>query len=435
MRDADPEQLRADLGPAGGELTRASAGPHGGGRRPARATSAVDVDAERHRLHTAVTQLLTAVSERSPVLLVLEDAHWADVPTLLLLRHLVRTGASARLLVVVTFRDAEADVPAPLAETVVDVSRSEGVTRMRLGGLSDAEVAEFVRLATGPEAGPEVTAAIGSLTGGNAFLLTELWRELVDTGAVEVDATTVRLARPVGDIGTPETVREVVTQRLARLGPATDDRAGARRDGRRHVRARHRPSRLPDLEESALLDATDEAERSGLVTEAPGRRLAYRFAHELVRRSVLDRVSASRRAEMHARRGAGAGEQPAPRRRAWPGGGARPSLRRGGSDRRRRPRRLVQPPCRQVGGRAALAFDEAVDRLRTALVLGLADPRERGTVCLELGDVCSPRRPLDRRARRVPGDGVRSHESLDDRELLARAAIGFEEACWRPGDP
>jgi DNA-binding CsgD family transcriptional regulator len=428
VRGADPEQLRADLGPAGGELVRVLPDlPAVVGDLPA--PLAVDVDAERHRLHTAVTHLLTAVSERSPVLLVLEDAHWADVPTLLLLRHLVRTGASARLLVVVTYRDAEADVPAPLAEALVDVSRSEGVTRMRLGGLSDAEVAEFVRLATGLEAGPEVTAAIGSLTGGNAFLLTELWRELVDTGAVEVDAATVRLARPVGEIGTPETVREVVTQRLARLGPATAIvlELGATVGATFELDTVRRAS---DLEESALLDATDEAERSGLVTEAPGRRLAYRFAHELVRRSVLDRVSASRRAEMHARVAQALESSP-------PHG-----------DSRRRVAALAHhyaeaAPIGDVdravsysllaarSAAEALAFEEAVDRLRTALVLGLADPRERALVCLELGDV-SHRAGRSTDALDAFRETAHIARSLGDQELLARAAIGFEEACWRP---
>ena len=84
--------------------------------------------------------MLTAPAGASPVLLVLEDVHWADAPTLLLLRHLVRAGADARMLIVATYRDSAGEVTPGLADTLVDVSRTEGVVRIRLGGLTDAEV-------------------------------------------------------------------------------------------------------------------------------------------------------------------------------------------------------------------------------------------------------------------------------------------------------
>ena len=87
-----------------------------------------------------MTDLLTGVSRRRPVLLVLEDAHWADVPTLGLLRHLARAGGRARLLLLATFRDTEADVPDALSETLADLRRSDDVVRLRLAGLSGDEV-------------------------------------------------------------------------------------------------------------------------------------------------------------------------------------------------------------------------------------------------------------------------------------------------------
>ena len=83
------------------------------------------------------------------MLLVLEDAHWADVPTLGLLRHLARASGSARLLLLATFRDTDAEVPDALTETLADLRRSDDVVRLRLGGLSGDEVTEFVRRAAG----------------------------------------------------------------------------------------------------------------------------------------------------------------------------------------------------------------------------------------------------------------------------------------------
>ena len=117
-------------------------------------------------------------------MIVIEDGHWADTPTLLLLRHLARGGSDARALLITTFRDTEAEVPEALSAALVDLRRSEGVVRLRLGGLSTEEMSEFVRSAGGDQLGAELTQAgrlLHELTGGNAFLLTELWRTLRET--------------------------------------------------------------------------------------------------------------------------------------------------------------------------------------------------------------------------------------------------------------
>ena len=118
--------------------------------------AATDPDTERHRLHTAVADLLERTGRERPVVLVLEDAHWADAPTLGLLRHLARAGGRARLLLVATFRDTETDMPDALSEMLADLRRSDDVVRLRLGGLSGDDVTEFVRRAAGEEPVPEL---------------------------------------------------------------------------------------------------------------------------------------------------------------------------------------------------------------------------------------------------------------------------------------
>ncbi len=429
VRQAEPEELRADLGLGGGELTRLLPDLPSvvGGLPP---PLAADADAERHRLHTAIVELLASLGARAPVLLVLEDVHWADAGTLLVVRHLARAGADARMLLVVTFRDAEADMPAELAETLVDVARSEGVVRVRLGGLSDDDVGEFVRNATGADARQEVLEAIGSLTDGNAFLLTELWRELVDSRAIEVRASTVHLTRPVAAIGTPETVREVVTQRLARLEPATGHviELAAVVGAEFELETVRRAAELP---EGQLLDAIDDVVRSGLVVDAPGLRLAYRFAHELVRRAVADRLSAARRADIHLRVAEAIEAYPADgesRTRlatlAYHFAEAAPI---GGAE-----RAVAYNLLAAQSAADALAFDEAAERLRTALALGIHDPQERGQARLRLGYACHRGgRATD--ALAAFRDTAALARELEDAELLAGAAIGFEESCWRPG--
>lgn len=401
------------------------------GELPPRPAVDRDPDTERHRLHSAVVDLLTAAGARVPVLLVLEDVHWADASTLLLVRHLVRAGADARLLLVATFRDAEADVPAELSETLVDVRRTEGVVRMRLGGLSGEEVAEFVRLAAGVEAAAaEVTSALGDLTAGNALFVTELWRELLDSDAVEVGGGGVRLVRPVGEIGTPQTVREVVDQRLSRLGAATSGllEVAAVAGSEFELDVVRRASQLG---EGQLLDAVDEATRSGLLVESPAHGLAYRFAHELVRRAVSDRVSAPRRADIHLRVAEAIEQMPATgearaRLAALAHHYAQAAAAGGGE------RAVAYNLLAAQSAASSLAFEEAIGHLRTALHLGVTDPGERASTQLELG-AASHRAGRAVEALAAYAKAARLARSLGDAELLAHAAVGFEEACWRPG--
>ena len=182
--------------------SRGSSPISGPGWALSRPRSEADPDTERHRLHTAVAELLAGITRRRPTLLVVEDVHWADAPTLLLLRHLARAG-SARILLLATFRDTEADVPEALSETLADLRRYDTV-RLGLGGLSGDEVAEFVRSAAGGSGAPELlelATAIRDLTDGNAFLVCELWRALVETHAVEVGDGTIRLTESAAELG------------------------------------------------------------------------------------------------------------------------------------------------------------------------------------------------------------------------------------------
>src|SRR3954447_7667854 len=428
-RVVDPGELQAALATSRGELTRLLPdlpARIGGLATPVEA----DADTERHRLHTAVTDLLVGLSAR-PVLLVLEDGHWADASTLLLLRHLTRAAGNARVLLLVTFRDTEADVPEALSQTLADLRRSDDVVRLRLAGLSDDEVDAFLRHAAEGDAGPgqpELARAIGELTGGNAFLVCELWRALVETGIVEVVDGAIRATRPLAELGTPESVREVVSQRLSRLAPATTDlleltAAAGSEFGLDIVR------QASGLSEPDLRAALEEAARSGMIEELPSRRLAYRFTHELVRRALYDRLSGVRRAELHLRVGEALERSEGRSGRAL-------------ADLAHHFAAAAPLDGPQLGieynvgaaraAAAAVSFDEAATRLRTALELGIESPANRAEVFLELG-TASHRAgaAVDALDAFMQTAGIA--RELGDGELLARAAIGYEEACWRPG--
>src|SRR3954471_4787447 len=429
VRSTQPETLRADLGAGGGELTRLLPDlPHYVGELPP--PVAAEPDTERHRLHVAVADLLAAVGRRAPLVVVVEDGHWADTPTLLLLRHLARSAADARALVVTTFRDTEADVPRALADALVDLRRSEGVVRMRLAGLSAPEIAEFVARAVGGDIGPDLSAVgatLRDLTGGNAFLMTELWRTLLETEAIPM-ADAPRLAAALAGLGSPEGVRELVGQRLDRLTPAAigllDRAAVAGPEFDLSVVAR---AGVPAAE---LPAAVEQAVSHGMIEEVPARRLAYQFSHELARGALYARMPALRRAELHLCVGE-ALEQ------AHESGDSRGLAELAHHFAKAVP---VDGPRRAVdyallAGSAALetlAFDEAEARFQAALELGIDDARRRGETQRALG-AARLRAGRSDDAMKAFRAAAQIARDLDDPHMLATAAVGFEEACWRPG--
>jgi DNA-binding CsgD family transcriptional regulator/tetratricopeptide (TPR) repeat protein len=416
VRVVDPDVLRADLGTTGGEITRLLPDLR---RQFAELPEPVagDPDTERHRLHTAVTDLLTRVGRRQPIVLVLEDCHWADVPTLLFLRHFARAGAGARTLLLATFRDTEAEMPVDLADALADLRRSESTVRLHLEGLTEAEIAEFVRRVAGAE-DHDLARGIADLTSGNPFLVCELWRELVDTGALTV-----------AELPTPQSVREVVSQRLLRLGPTTAQllelAAVAGREFELDLLRR-----AASLDAAASGEAIEQAVLSGIVEELPGGRLAYRFTHELVRRALHDRVSALRRAELHLRVAEALEAAPGPRTRreladlAYHFASAAPL---GGHE-----RAVEYSLLAADAASAALAHEEAAARLRAALELGIEDERRRSGIELALGEACY-RGGASVGALEAFGAAAELARGLGESELLAEAAIGYEATCWRPG--
>ena len=430
IRGADAGAMRAALGPEGGELARLlpDLSQLVGGLAPA---ASGDPDTERHRLHSAVADLLAAVGREVPLVLVIEDGHWADTPTLLLLRHLARGTSGARALVVTTFRDTEAEVPQTLSEALVDLRRSEGMVRLRLAGLSAVEINEFVTEAAEGDLGltfPEVGTVLFELTRGNAFLITELWRTLLETDSLPVHGPGTRLADAVTRLGSPDGVREVVNQRLERLSTSTADLlelaavAGAEFD-------------LSVIEGSGLTgpeldDALGQATAHGIIEELPSGRVAYRFTHELVRRALYDRLPARRRAALHLQV---AEALEAANRTGGSRGLAELAYHFGAAAALDGPQRAIEYSV--LAGRVALGaldFDEADVLFSSALALGINDPRRRAETQLELGTA---------RFRAGRSDGAMEAfqsaaqigRDLGDAELLATAAVGFEDACWRPG--
>ncbi|HZE06756.1 MAG TPA: LuxR C-terminal-related transcriptional regulator, partial [Solirubrobacteraceae bacterium] len=179
-----------------------------------------------------------------------------------------------------------------------------------------------------------------------------------------------------------------------------------------------------------LAAAVAEAVSHGMIEEVPSKRLDFRFTHELVRRALYDRLPALRRAELHLR----VGEVMEARYRADETAGLAELAYHFTVA------AVIDGPERAVdysilAGRAALRaldFDEADARFSAALELGIADPRRRAETQLELGTTRFRAGASDD-AMTAFREAARIARELHDPDLLARAAIGFEDACWRPG--
>lgn len=296
-------EVRAALGPQAADL--ALLVPEARHRLPGLAdTTPTGSETERYRVFEAVPALLHAIASRVPVLVVIDDLHWADRPTLQLLVHTIRRTAGARVLVLATYRDTEIFRTHPLAETLVELRRADVVQRLALRGLSRHDVGQLV--SPDREPGPDEVALADALwrdTEGSPLFVRETLRHLEEVGAVARDDRGGWLPRRrVDALGIPEGVKEVLGRRLSRLSETANDvLRTAAVIGRQFDPALVGTVTGTDID--AILDTLDEAAAAGVVSEVPGRHDRFEFTHALVRDALYDELSISKRVRMHQRIG------------------------------------------------------------------------------------------------------------------------------------
>jgi DNA-binding SARP family transcriptional activator len=234
----------------------------------------------RFAVYDAVSRLLVALSTTAPIVVVLDDAQWADVASLRLLEYVAGEIRSARVLVVAAFRDAEQGEA--LGATLATLAPLPHVERLTVGGLPEGDVGRIVAGVLEREPDAELVAVVAQRTGGNPFFVRELVR-LIESSAVDA---------------VPPTVREVIDRRLARLPDAVRALLSAAAVAGRDFDVRVAAS-VAALSEDDALDAIDEAVAARLVDEGDviGR---YVFAHALVQETIVASLSRTRQARLHA---------------------------------------------------------------------------------------------------------------------------------------
>jgi class 3 adenylate cyclase/tetratricopeptide (TPR) repeat protein len=255
-------------------------------------------DTERYLLFEAVVTMFTALSARAPVLLVIDDLHWADHPTALLTARVARACPSTRVMMLGTYRSEEVAEGHPLTAVITSLRRERGFRLVPLLGLPLSDVSALVRAHAG-SASDDLVDAIAADTGGNPYFVSELTQHLAETGALN-DLPGGPTAGRIAKTGLPDSVREVIERRLRRLSEQT-------RWLMTLAAVVGREFDLDVLEsvsdaEGDVLDHVEEAMRLGAVVEAAavGR---YVFAHALIYGVLYRSLSGARRARLHLRIG------------------------------------------------------------------------------------------------------------------------------------
>ena len=251
-----------------------------------------DPEQARFRLFEAVSSFFRNAASRQPLVLVLDDLHWADESSLLLLQFLAREIQNEAILLLGAYRNVEVGRRSPLAKTLTALARERNSSRLILRQLTESDVARYIALQTRHEPDADLVAAIYRETEGQPFYLTEVVRLLVSRGPLEWTAGHGHL-----EIRIPESVREVIGQRLDQLSEGCNQAlAVASVIGRDFTlsmleTATERPG-------SELLELLDEALRVQIIQET-GRISTYQFSHSLIQQTLYEEISAARRAHLH----------------------------------------------------------------------------------------------------------------------------------------
>jgi DNA-binding SARP family transcriptional activator len=256
---------------------------------------------DRFHLLAAMAALLTEMSRASPLLLVLEDLHWADRATLAMLLHLARYRERTALLVLVTARDTGAGVGGPWINALDDLRRHRLAEFVTAGPLGATAVAELITGYVGRRPPAKLAAAIGRAADRNPFFIEELLRHLLEAGAIEPRTSRWPAATEVQDLGIPDGIRHVLARRLSCLSAATAEllQAGAVLGQEFEFTLLNR---MTGWEDTPVIEAVEEALSAGVLNEHGTSWVAsYSFRHALVREALYGGLSQPRRQSLHLR--------------------------------------------------------------------------------------------------------------------------------------
>jgi DNA-binding CsgD family transcriptional regulator len=291
VREADAEQLVSEMG--AGAANVADLVPEIRDKLPD-LISPPDLapEAARFRLFDSVTTFLKNSAQRQPLMLVLDDLHWSDRSSLLLLEFLSREIGSSPFLLVGTYRDIEVSLRHPLSQTLGALVREQLFRRVQLNGLTQEEVGVLVQGNSGITLTLESAEIIHKRTDGNPFFVGEVIRHVTSENVTE---------DPRWSSIIPEGVRDAIGRRLTRLSEQCNETLATASIVGREFDFRLLISLMGDASEDQLLAAMDEAEGAHLIEQLPQTVSRYQFSHALIQETLFEELSTTRRVRLHAR--------------------------------------------------------------------------------------------------------------------------------------
>ena len=371
-----------------------------------------DLESERQALFGAVLRMIGRFSARQPMLIVLDDLHWADRSTLMLLASLAGDNPPSGVLALGIYRDTELPEDSLLPETLANLQRRLPTLKMRVEALDTAQVGELV----GNRLDETLAASLHDQTGGNPFLIEQLVRHLEETGVRDPDTA-------------PAEIRQIISQRVNHLpegGPDLLRRAALiGRDFDLQILMA-----TTSLDEDAVIDLLDSAVSAGMLDESPSVPGRYSFVHALLRSTLEDELSLTRRAMVHREIGEAIERQTSSRPERRVGEKAWHFAQAGPAEADRAVHWATQA-AEQAEGR--LAYDEAVDFYEGAIAAARADePVDQGLLARLLLSQANAK--WKNGALQDAGDtfmaAAKAARDSGLPELAATAAIGSSWGGW-----
>lgn len=386
-------------------------------------------DQARFRLFAAVAHFWRQVATVRPLLLILDNLHWADASSLRLLAFIAQELAESRIVLLGSCREMDVSRQHPLAATLAELLNTRQFSRLPLQGLSLEEAERMVAAASAVTPPPAVIATMHRRTEGNPLYLVETLRFLQGSCGTDPHAAAAQVETVPGGI------RAVIGRRLNQLSaPCCDLLSIAACIGRDFD--------LPLLAD--LAGSGGEAELLGRLDEALAHRIVevspsgaqYQFSHVLIREVLYDELPATRRVALHGRiaeslQARDAGDPDAALAPlAYHAAAALPV----GS-----PARALDIAQRAAAQAVAvMAYEEALRCYRLALQLQErwlpAERARHGALLLALGAVQMHAGENDAGAATFM-EAATLARTLCDAEMFARAALGFENNGWRISRP
>ena len=250
-----------------------------------------DGGTEQFLLFSKIANILSQYASQKTLVLVIDDLHWADRSSLLLLSHLCRKLSQQAILVIGTYRDIEITRKHPLFESLGEINRLTTLRRIQLKGLSEEDVSGYIENTVSETLPPGILKSLYEKTEGNPLFVSEVARMLQQEKSNLVSNQWI--------VEIPEGIQEAVGRRLNQLSERCNELLPLAAVIGRKFNLQVLSKLIPESEQLGLLEALEEAVSRGIIEERPGAMAEFQFCHVLIRDILYDELSLAKKILLH----------------------------------------------------------------------------------------------------------------------------------------